>query len=103
MSASAARSLRARALIADLAALFEMRELARVRGTVDVGAMISKPRDITLDERELRNLDRGVPTALRAIFRSYYVDRMRPSPLPRRLARMKGEVDRHEELEHKLR
>ena len=92
--------------VADLAALLDERDLAGVRGYIDVGAMLSKPRDITLDERELRRLDRGVdvPTALRSVFGDYYVDRMRPSPLPKRLSRMKGEVDAHqEEIEHKLR
>jgi hypothetical protein len=92
--------------LTEIADLFEVRELAGVHGYIDVGAMLSKPRDITLDERELRQLDRGVgvPAALRSIFGEYWVERMKPSPLPRRLARMKGEVDAHEEeIEHKLR
>ena len=92
--------------VADVAALLDERELAGARGFIDVGAMLSRPRDITLDERALRRLGRGADAAvaLRSIFGDYYVDRMRPSPLPRRLARMKGEIDAHEEeIEHKLR
>jgi hypothetical protein len=39
-----------------------------------------------------------------ALFGEAYVPEMRASPLPRRLLRMKGEVDRHEEgWERKLR
>jgi hypothetical protein len=38
------------------------------------------------------------------IFGSHYVPSMKPSPLPHRLARMKGDIDRHEEgFERKLR
>jgi hypothetical protein len=51
-------------------------------------------------------IDRGSdPGAmLSAVLGDHYVASMRPSPLPGRLARMKREIDRHEEgLERKLR
>jgi len=82
-------------------------EVTGARGFIDIGAMLSRPRDITLDERDIELLDKE-PTdlgkALAAILGEYYVAEMKPSPLPKRLLRMKGELDAHaEDIEHKLR
>jgi hypothetical protein len=79
------------------------------RGYIDVGAMLSKPRDVMIDLRPLEEiafLDRReqVEVVLHEVFGEYYVREMKRSPLPRRLARMKREVDLGEEtLERKLR
>jgi hypothetical protein len=76
------------------------------RGYLDVGGMLSRPRDITLDAGSLKHLDEDPDhdRALAALLGEYYVKGMKPSPLPRRLLRMKGEIDRGEgELRRKLR
>jgi len=79
------------------------------RGYIDVGAMLSNPRDISIDFRpleEIEGLDRReqVEAVLHEVFGEYYVRKMKASPLPGRVARMKREVDHGEEtLERKLR
>jgi hypothetical protein len=93
----------------------DVRELVRLEpsgarheasGYIDVGRLLREPKDIVIDlqalERQKRNGDyRGL---LQNLFGDAYVRSMRPSPLPARLRRMKGEVDRGEEsLERKLR
>lgn len=75
-------------------------------GFIDVGRMLSDPKDIVIEVAELERLesDEDVEGVLRSLFGDYYVRDMKPSPLPRRLARMKSEVDRGEEtMERKLR
>jgi hypothetical protein len=75
-------------------------------GYLDVGRLLAHPKDITLDLVALRRLEREHDTegALTAALGEYYVRSMKPSPLPRRLARMKREIDRGEEgLGRKLR
>ena len=74
----------------------------RIRpGYLDIGRMLSGPRDIVIDLPALEKLDRdspaGLEAALRSFFGAYYVDRMKPSPLVGRLARMRGEIDRGED------
>jgi hypothetical protein len=46
----------------------------------------------------------GLEGALRSVFGVYYVEKMKPSPLVGRLARVRSEIDRGEDsLERKLR
>lgn len=76
------------------------------RGYVDVGRMLAEPRDIVLNLRDLERLERDndVEGALRSVLGDYYVREMKASPLPGRLGRMKGELERGEEsFERKLR
>jgi hypothetical protein len=92
--------------VADLVKLGEDPPHDVPRGYIDVGGMLSHPHDIVLTPRDVEALDRGSdPEAmLSALLGDHYVASMRPSPLPGRLARMKGEIARHEEgLERKLR
>lgn len=91
----------------DLLALLGERMKHPPRGYLDVGRMLSHPKDIVLDLADLGRLERGrgdVEITMSAVFGEYYVPEMKPSPLSRRLARMKGEMDsQKEDLEHKLR
>lgn len=91
--------------VADLVALGDEHERAP-RGYIDIGGLFSRPHDITLTARDMKRLDRvdDVEGMLSAIFGDRYVASMKPSPLPKRLLRMKGEIDKREEgLERKLR
>jgi hypothetical protein len=69
------------------------------RGYLDLGSMLSRPRDLRLDVGKLKKLERGndVEGMLEALLGDHYVPAMKPSPLPRRLLRMKGEMDSHQE------
>lgn len=94
--------------VADLAELLKGEiEVSGARGFVDIGSMLNRPKDIVLLEQDVKMLDRepvNLGAALSTILGEYYVDKMKPSALPKRLARMKGEIDAHEEdIEHKLR
>lgn len=72
-------------------------------GCIDLGAMLSKPKDLVLDLGELKAIDDD-PGRFAAILGPSYLHPMTASKLPARLKRMKGELDRHEEkLERKLR
>jgi hypothetical protein len=76
------------------------------RGFVDVGGMLAHPKDIVIDLDALEKLDRArnVEGELASVLGDYYRRDMKASPLPGRLSRMKGEVDRREEtIERKLR
>jgi hypothetical protein len=86
--------------VAELTQLFgEPSEQVSPRGFIDLGGMLAHPHDITLDIRELDRLDRGhdAEGALKTLLGDHYVSSMKPSPLPRRLLRMKGEVEQHKE------
>ncbi len=92
--------------VADLVTLSGERVKSAPRGYLDIGRMLAHPKDIVLDMGDLERLDeRGdIEGAMRSILGEYYVSSMKPSPLPRRLLRMKGEIDRGDrELERKLR
>ncbi|MFT3770190.1 MAG: hypothetical protein QM820_32575 [Minicystis sp.] len=69
------------------------------KGYLDVGRMLAHPKDIVLDLKVLGRLkrDEDIEGAMSAAFGEYYVREMKPSALPGRLARMKGEIDRNEE------
>ncbi|MBI4704079.1 MAG: hypothetical protein HY744_23465 [Deltaproteobacteria bacterium] len=92
--------------VAELAQLGDHQWKSPPQGYLDLGRMLAAPRDIVLWPKELERLDRAhdVEGALRSVLGDYYVRRMKPSPLVRRLQRMKGEMDRGEEsMERKLR
>ena len=79
-------------------------------GFLDIGRMLSKPKDIVLNLDALDELDnRGedktkVEAALREHLGEYYRNKMKPTPLIKRLERMKSEIKRGEEsMERKLR
>jgi hypothetical protein len=91
--------------VADLVALGGERA-TNARGFIDVGSMLAHPHDITLApraiERASRKRDAG--TLVSQVFGDHYVATMKPSPLPKRLLRMKGEIEHSEdELDRKLR
>ncbi|MEO7328929.1 MAG: hypothetical protein ABI193_10145 [Minicystis sp.] len=91
---------------AEMLAVADERMHLPVRGYLDLGRMLSHPRDIVLDLGDLSHLERAndLEGAMSAVLGESYVHDIKPSPLPRRLARMKGEIDRHEEgLARKLR
>lgn len=76
------------------------------KGYIDIGRMLSRPKDIVLRLDELKKLESAadVERALKSVLGDYYVRRMRASPITGRLDRMKKEVQRGEEtLERKLR
>ena len=85
--------------IAEVMALAGERMHHPVRGSLDLGRMLSHPKDIVLDIGDLKRLERGndAEGAMSAVLGEYYVQGIKPSPLPGRLARMKGEIDRREE------
>lgn len=76
------------------------------KGYLDVGRMLSHPKDIVLNLEDLERLDHehDAEGLMTSMLGEYYVQSIKPSPLPFRLLRMKREVDRSEgELERKLR
>lgn len=92
--------------VADAMSLLEGRRRVRVGGYIDIGKMLSSPKDIRIDLRDLEKMehDRDLDGMMAAIFGEYYRKSMKPSPLTKRLLRMKDEVDRGErELDRKLR
>jgi len=94
--------------VADIATLLqdELKVSGR-RGFINIGAMLDNPKDIVIHEEDIGALDKNVVNlgaAFSSMLGEYYVTSMKPSALPKRLMRMKGEVDaHHESIEHKLR
>lgn len=75
-------------------------------GYIDIGLMLSHPKDIVLNLDALREADekRDADRLMSATFGEYYKATMKPSPLPKTLLRMKGEIDTEErEFDRKLR
>jgi len=75
-------------------------------GYLDVGAIFSRPRDISFDVVALERCERNddIECFLNALLGDWYVKQAQASQLPLRVRRMKSEVDRGEEsLERKLR
>jgi len=98
--------------VAELAQLGDHEWRRPPRGFIDVGRMLSEPRDIVLELEALEEMDDSsrdedrelVEARLKEILGVYYVPRMKPSPLLRRAARMKDEVEAGaESIERKLR
>jgi hypothetical protein len=77
-------------------------------GYLDVGSMLSRPKDLVLNMKEMEKHAEGAevnPDAfMRELFGSFYVDKMQPSKLVGRLTRMADELTRGEDtLDRKLR
>jgi len=78
-------------------------------GFLDVGALLSQPKDLVIPTEELsrsRSSDdaTALEETLRLVFGAAWRDAMTPTPLPSRLTRMKRELDRGEDtFERKLR
>lgn len=92
--------------VRELAQLGDHRWESPPGGFIDVGGLFGAPRDVVLDLDLLERAERkrDVEAALGSLLGANYRRQMKPSPLPSRLSRMKGEVDRGEEsLERKLR
>lgn len=91
--------------VAELAQLGGHRWENPPRGFIDVGRLLSDPSDIVIPLKHAsKAVQEASEEALRSLFGRTYVPTMRPTPMLRRLARMKAEVDRgHESLRRKLR
>lgn len=92
--------------VADAMGLLEGRRRLRVSGYIDIGRMLNHPKDIRIDLRNLEEMDRDhdLNGMMGAFFGEYYRESMKPSPLTKRLLRMKKEVDTGErEFDRKLR
>ncbi len=73
-------------------------------GFVNIGRMLSHPKDLVLNLGDLGQAERDPQRVLKLILGEYYVDQMKSSPITGRLGRMKKEIDRGgESLERKLR
>lgn len=94
--------------VAELAQLGHHRWQTPPRGYLDIGRMLSDPRDIVFDfavmERISGDRPETVEAALRSIFGAAYVTQKKPSALLGRLGRMKREIDGNQDtFERKLR
>jgi hypothetical protein len=87
--------------VAELAQLGKHTWHSPPAGYLDLGSLLARPKDIVVDFGRL--LERGrddaelTEAALHEILGSAYVPQMKPSPLLKRLQRMKGEVERGQE------
>ncbi len=93
---------------AELAQMVDHKWQDPPRGFIDIGKMLREPKSIVLDFPALEkhgDADDGLSHAhLGMILGDYYVAKMKPSKLVRRLARMKKEIDRDKDaLERKFR
>lgn len=92
--------------VADVLALTGERPPRAPLGYLNIGSMLSRPKDIVLDLDALKRLDRedDIEGALTQVLGDHYVRSMPASPLPKRLLRMKGEIEHGDrELGRKLR
>jgi hypothetical protein len=98
--------------VAELAQLGDHKWQHPPAGFLDIGAMLTRPKDIVLDldlivrylTKDLDQPEKRPEPVLRSVLGKTYREHMRRSPLLGRLARMKQEVDRGKEsLERKLR
>ena len=97
--------------IAELAQLGDHTWKKPPQGYLDIGKLLDQPADIVVHGRtleglgELRSEDPApAEKVLRELFGDKYRPAMKPSPLLRRLGRMKAEIERgHESFERKLR
>ena len=77
-----------------------------LHGCVDVGGILSRPRDIEIDLDALERFEKkdDVDGMLSSVLGTHYVRKGKPSGLPHRLHRMHQEMERGEEsFERKLR
>jgi hypothetical protein len=92
--------------VRELAQLDDHRSKRTPGGFIDLSQLLEHPKDIVLDPTQIeRMFDAGdVEGALKHLLGGGYVPTMKPSPLIKRLQRMKGEIDRGEDsFERKLR
>jgi hypothetical protein len=97
--------------VAELAQLGDHQWKEPPSGFLDIGRMLSKPKEIVLNLEALEDLNESreqnraqVEDALREHLGEYYRKKMKPTPLIKRLERMKSEIKRGEEsMERKLR
>ncbi|HJX52128.1 MAG TPA: hypothetical protein VJ801_05120 [Polyangia bacterium] len=94
--------------VAELAQLGDHKWDNPPQGFLDLGGLLAKPKDITLDIGAINSrsdeLEKHPEPLLRDILGSAYRDKMKPSPLIGRLSRMRNEVDHGKEsAERKLR
>ena len=94
--------------VTDLAQLGDHKWDNPPRGFLDLGGMLAKPKDVTLDMTAISNrhkdAEENPESLLRDVLGPYYRADMKPSPLIGRLSRMKAEIDHGKEsTERKLR
>jgi hypothetical protein len=97
--------------IAELAQLGDHKWQTPPQGYLNLGGLLDNPGDIVFHTSTFEQLDKTngkepalVEKILRETFGDKYRTSMKPSPLPSRLRRMKGEIDRGQEsFERKLR
>lgn len=76
------------------------------KGFIDIGRMLAQPKNIVMDLKALNAIDREQEPGqmLELLLGDYYIESMKPSPLVKRLSRMKAELSRGEDsFERKLR
>jgi hypothetical protein len=83
--------------VRELAALSDRAEAEIPEGYLDIGRLLSDPRDLSFDLSELRGLKKDPTAALKAVFGVGYVPKMPASPIVKKLLRMKSEVRRGED------
>jgi hypothetical protein len=95
-----------RSVVRDVRAIVERREgidlvelayIARerrhpLRGYLDLGRLLTDPQDLVFDPETLENFDREPQRAIELLFGKAYVEKMKPSPLLKTLARMEREI-----------
>ena len=94
--------------VAELVQLGDHRWETPPGGFIDLGSLLTQPRDLTFAESELRPLRRETPGAvsefLGRVLGPAYKAQMPASPLINRLQRMRKEIDRGQDsMERKLR
>jgi hypothetical protein len=87
--------------VAELAQLGDRAWATPPRGYIDIGRMLSDPKDIVFDfavfERIRHDQPATVEAALRSVFGAAYVADKKPSALPSRLTRMRKEIDANQD------
>lgn len=88
--------------VLDLAGIDRDRTPDPPAGYIDPSRLFTHPRDIDIDVAKIRQLDtktkEGVEALLDLLFGDAYVDEMAASPLPARLARLREEIARGDEV-----
>lgn len=69
----------------------------KLGGFLDLGMLLGAPQDVVIDPEVLRDASEHPNRALASLFGAAYREKMTPSPLAGRLARMQREVDAGQE------